>query len=159
MKVLKNPSTGSPISTIVKVGGESREYKIKVGETLAFEDEVADTLKSIYGFLEEVEIPQVPSGGKFKCPHCEFTNATKVAVLGHMRTHKGLEERGVEIESGSSAVSDVPEAQGKPVLSPLQKREIERAKESGGEIPEFGKDKDGVPWYGPGLEDDDLASG
>ena len=154
MKALKNPENGADVTTIVRKEGQSREYSIKVGETLIFDDSVAKDLLTRYQFLEEVEIKQERATGNYKCPHCEYGHVSKIAVLGHMNGHKDLEKKEI-IQLGTELPTVTP-VEGKPVLSPMEEREIKKREDRGDEIPDRGVDKDGVSWYGPGLEDDDL---
>jgi len=115
---------------------------------------VAKDLLTRYQFLEEVEIKQERATGNYKCPHCEYGHVSKIAVLGHMNGHKDLEKKEI-IQLGSELPTVTP-VEGKPVLSPMEEREIKKREDRGDEIPDRGVDKDGVSWYGPGLEDDDL---
>ena len=148
MIILKNPDNGAPISHIVN----KSEYKIAVGETVPFTDEVGLVLKGIYGFLEEVDVPQNKLG-KFKCPYCEFTSDVQLGVIGHMRSHKDKPQAQAEKVTEETVVEP---AQGKPVVSlEEQKRKEQEEIYSDPEIPKGeAKDRDGVEWVGQGLEKD-----
>jgi len=56
MKVLFNPKNGADVRTSFRGSDENSGhfFEIKVGETLRFDDNVADFLVSTYGFLRDV---------------------------------------------------------------------------------------------------------
>ena len=148
MIILKNPDNGAAISHVVN----KSEYKIAVGETVPFTDEVGTVLKGIYGFLEEVPLPQ-DKLGRFKCPYCEFTSEVQVGVLGHMRSHKDKPQAPVEKVTEETKVEP---AKGRPVVSLEEQRKKEQEEVyADSEIPQGNAtDKDGVEWVGEGLEKD-----
>jgi hypothetical protein len=111
MKILRNPTkldiidyrieeiefdqNGKPLidskTGKFKWTGNTLEWSIKAGETLEFPDYVADYLKGIYGFLEEVkekkegvvEASKEPTG-KIVCKYCGQTFKTPMNLAMHM---------------------------------------------------------------------------
>lgn len=155
MKALTNPENGADIDHVFRNSqGISKKYIFKRGETLAFDDEVANFLLETYGFLQVPEVKVV--GNKFKCSECDYTSELKVAVIAHGKGHKKEGKEATFIEVGGFA--DTKVSTGENVISPLHARDYERSRERGDDLPSIGrdgKDVDGVAWYGKGLEDDD----
>lgn len=147
MIILKNPDNGAPIDTVI----DKKQYKMAVGETLAFDDQVGAYLQGIYGFLEKVTVVQ-DTAGKFKCPHCEYTNEAIIGVYSHLRfNHKDQPKAKPEAVGGQ----EVKQAEGTPIVSlEEQKKKEEQEFFDDAVASAAGKDGDGVSWYGKGLEKD-----
>lgn len=179
MIILKNPDNGAPIAHVVT----GKEYSLAVGETAPFQDEVGRVLLEIYGFLEEVVIPTVlekevvsevevkPKGILYKCPYCPHTHEKKIGIFGHIRGNHRNEPKADPITisiSGEPDVAgtsvnvvpvDMKPKEGKPVVSleEKQKKQFEDFyRDASGEgVGVSGReDKDGVEWYGGGVEKD-----
>lgn len=162
MITLKNPENGADIKDIIRVGEKTKEYVFKVGELFSFDDEVAKVLLEKYGFLEEVggqaskieESSSVPVQAPalkealekpvYKCPHCEYSSIHKIAVIAHNKIHKDINK---DIQA---QLENVQIADGKELNTGLNIED-----KANDNLPESGtKDRDGVGWYGQGLEDD-----
>lgn len=151
MIILKNPNTGAPIIDFVV---DKTSYKFAVGELGAFQDNVGENLLKTYGFLERVEL-QADSGGKFKCPQCEYVNERRIGVLGHMRGHNNPDLKPGQVLKDQTG-PDVKEVVGIPVVS-LEDKLKARDQEAYADLgvaPAGVIDKDGVEWTGAGLEKD-----
>ena len=131
-------------------------YTLAPGEIKKFRVDVAEYLLKKYQFIVKVkpeEIEKVLKENKekkFKCEYCAFQTDTRVALTGHTRTH------GVTDET-KKILDEIPEAgpdafvigaessdSGKLEYTPLEKEGIP---EKEGTV-----DKDGVEWYGEGVQ-------
>jgi hypothetical protein len=130
MKVIKNPENGAPIRDFLY---QKRLYDLSVDEKKLFEDEVAQELLTTYPFLEEVNLE-----GEFKCQYGDFASDTKVAVIGHERSHK-----------------EAPTTEkGKEFITPQEKVDAEKEGLYDMLPAEGQTDQDGIEWTGKGLEED-----
>lgn len=132
-------------------------WDLPVGELKKFPDDVADALLRHCEFLTEVTKDNYESVKKamevkqFKCRYCDYETNTKIALIGHAKTHK-------DIEAEDSFLSTIEEAGPKRAQSMVQ-RGAQTPDEREG-IPSGGtkyapqNDKDGVGWYGEGWSED-----
>lgn len=148
MKILKNPDNGAPIGKNKLFVINHAGYKLDVGETMAFEDNVADVLLATYGFLEEVKVETV-AGGKFKCPYCEYVSDEHIGVYGHMRANHKDQPKAKPEQATTTSLEEVPKAKGKPIISLQEQRE-----RADSEFYEEQQLKATGDFYGPGLEKD-----
>ena len=147
MKILFNPENGAVIKDINLNGhiffNPEEKEEFKPGDLLQFEDKVADQLKELCGFLQELtpkEAKHILDKKKevplFKCdyPECNFSTNTKIALLGHKRTH--VENLPIKIVKSEATIS-------------------EKKEDDGRETYERGEEEDRrAGLYGPGLEID-----
>lgn len=135
MIVIKNPENGAPIKNFLY---QKKMYSLGVGDQRGFEDVLATNLLDTYAFLEKVD-----TEGKFVCKFGDFISDKHIAVIGHERGHK-----------------EEP-AEPPTFVTPQEIQDAEkRALYDQEGIPQSeGVDKDGVAWYGEGLETDtDMSS-
>lgn len=92
MKFLHNPINGAPIDKLYfKSTLYFKDEPFGVNTVIQVEDDVADFLVRIYGFLkvitkeEALELSKKPKE-QFTC-ECGFTTTTKIALIGHKRSH------------------------------------------------------------------------
>lgn len=139
--ILKNPDNGAEIKTIIT----GQQWLVSVGSVKNYPEEVGENLKERYGFLEEVESEATleEKDGVYKCSACEYSNTTKIAVLGHMRSHNKLDLETVE------------DAQPVGTVAP---RVVSRSSSpiTDADLPN-GADKDGVTWYGEGVQEENNS--
>ena len=118
-----------------------------------FPDDVGRALLKHIGFLVEVtsknidKIKTMMADKKYKCEHCEFTTDTKIAFISHMRTHGKGEDEEVLKDIGEANPSRKYEGYKKPKSAPVIETEVGIPPKEGPQ-----KDKDGVEWYGEGIE-------
>lgn len=152
--ILKNPQKGADL---VEVNSKGYLWTFKVGDVWEFPNDVAEDLLNRFGFLQEVKRKPEPEVKEklvegeeiYYCSVCEYENKTKVAVVSHLKKHKG--DKKEEIKKAEP----VAEAVANPGLSqmrPTAKRSGNDEPTLGGDVPESGKtDKDGTSWYGEGY--------
>lgn len=152
MRRIRNPHTES---VKIRYGnpGNAIGYEIRAGEVGEFNDqqnEIADYFLETFGFLVEMEV----GNDAFACSKCGKNcknNAGKSVHEKHCQVvarsavmqipDKNSKSRS-EMESAS--FNDMPE-----IASGQEKTEV-----IGGRVQKIVYDRDGVGWYGPGLEDD-----
>jgi hypothetical protein len=170
MKIVYNPKDGAPISSFISQGVMLETHYPdgyeKPDGTIAkgmaqYNDFVADEILETYTFLSELtpekakELLARPDDPRFKCdfPNCDFASTAKIAVAGHKKTHAK------EIAEAKEPVVDsslIPIAGGKRVPSIAERKEM-RDNGRGADIPN-GADKDGVDWYGEGVQVENRSS-
>src|SRR3972149_4051139 len=129
---------GAPIKDFLF---QKKMYALGLGETKTFDNPVANRLQQTYPWLEEVKLE-----GKFTCKYGDYANDYKVAVIQHEKQH--TEEPKTE--------------EGEEFVTPQEIADKERASrltDPEGIPYGEGVDKDGVPWYGEGLQTDDEYMG
>ena len=120
-------------------------WEFPVGKTLEFDDEIGQDLLSRYDFLEKVkaseeaQVLEVAEG--FGCSRCEYTNKTKVAVFGHIRSHGGEK---VDFERAE------PVGDAKPGKTLFEAR-AEVIRRNNPEESTLTTEEQSVGLYGPGL--------
>lgn len=155
MKFILNPVNGAPIRDVVDFHGRpwfvSKNNEVfEPGQILQFEDDIASFLKQTFGFLEEIEETNLPkvveaiADKQFVCEEegCVFATNTKVAFIGHQRSHKQTKEmsvRGTDIPVATPSTKDEYE----------KKTEVDRQKQIDSEGA-----KDGL--YGEGLVEERI---
>ena len=129
------------------------KWDLKAGQMLKFPDDVGHAMLRLANFTIEVKkdnydkIKAEIEEKKFKCDKCEFETNTKIAYLSHFRTH----EKSEALESTDGIEDATPKVE--------YKEEVEK-KNPEADIPQGGtkfnpaNDKDGVGWYGGGVERD-----
>ena len=151
MIILLNPKKpkGSDISGFMAKGAAVEDHK--TGEIKQYEDSIAKALVKTFEFLEELTPQQAekylaePKVGEFKCEYCDFSTDVKVALAGHMRSHKN------EIAKANEPAIDPNKI---PVAQTTQVRPPQRQNDP----TQNGKDKDGVEWYGEGVQELNKSS-
>lgn len=112
MKVLVNPEDGAPIKN-VQVRGATVLFKDEPFETDTMkkvDDEIADDLLSLYGFLKVLETKEdieaylkEKKNRAFKCDKCPEAFSVEIALKGHQRKHQSedkiVDELGIEVLS------------------------------------------------------------
>lgn len=139
-------------------------YAIAPNELKKFRSDIADYLLRKYRFLQEVkpdrvdEVLKEMKEKKYKCQLCDFATDTRVALAGHMKSHK-LSEEAQEIlakipetkpeafvvgaehsGTGQTEFIDAEQAEGVPTTfsdDPRRKGPV---------------DREGVEWYGKGVQ-------
>lgn len=157
MIVIYNPKNGSPIRDIF----QQAQYSLGVNELAKFPPQVAHYLKNKFHFLRQIspeditavkdEMRELP----FKCEYCEVEYETEQKLNAHKLGKHKLSKESKEILDG------IPEAKptGKVIVPQKSddKMRIVSPEEMEG-IPVEGKDRDGVEFYGGGLETDTPPS-
>lgn len=144
--IIYNPKTGAAINYV----WAKKKWALAVNEMKKFPKEIADQLLLTYPFLEQVDIKNIKDIKKrmkvnpYKCKYCKFETDQKIALIGHLRSHD-ISEEDEKLLSGIESAGTI-DAEPKKILS----------EEEVGGIPSKGEDKDGVEWYGPGVESDNL---
>jgi hypothetical protein len=164
MKIIYNPKDGAPISQFIYNGIQLETHypdgalmpdgKIARG-LVQYEDEVAETLTETYLFLQDISVEQAkeildrPDEPKWECdfPDCGYKTTAKVALIQHSKKHE--KDRAI----ARTPLTDlIPVASGKRVLSLAEKKKMQdNTVGLGADIPN-GTDKDGVDWYGEGVD-------
>lgn len=140
--ILKNPDNGAEIKTEIL----GQKWIVPVGTTKNYPDEVGLDLKERYGFLEEIdnnEIKVVELADGFACSECDFTSKAKIGVLGHMRSHNKEEIK--EVEEATPVGKVTPRLVGQ-THEPVGEMDLPN-----------GMDKDGVDWYGEGVQEENRS--
>ena len=143
--ILKNPENGATIETTMR----GKKWFFPKNTVQKFDDEIGRELKAIYGFLEEVATVEkanavvIPEG--FKCSICEFQSKTKIAVLGHIRSHP----EGVE----TIEAKPVGEASKRPTLYEARNARLQ------GDDSDLNRQYPQVEFYGEGFEETSMATG
>lgn len=160
MKIIFNPLKGKPIGAGYNdfvYEGEKIEAHLP-GEVKQYEENKAQTLLDIFGFLTEVtpdeakKIAETPKQGTFKCKYCDFSTDLKVALIGHTKKHK--EE--VAKENAPRIDPDIVPVAGGERITP-QRSERESSVNEKAMNPSDGVDKDGVVWYGGGAVEENRS--
>ena len=161
MKILTNPHT-QDVHIVYGPHGHGQKYTIKSGETVAFSEEetpVADYFIEIYGFLqvEEKTSTLVDNSNPLACQWCGYIAKSKLGRLSHERHCKEKKEK-VIIEVTPEKTTRVISRIDKEIAGfgnvdkiSVGKKEVEVI---GNRKQEIVYDRDGVGWYGPGLESD-----
>ena len=154
-KALYNPKDGALIKGFV---WSHARWDLKINEMKKFPDDVGAALLKHFEFLVEVtpkNVKKIEDGitaKDFKCPNCESSFTSRIALTGHTRTH-------ALSEAEKTMLDGIPEAESKGeykkptkpgIMSPSETEGIPK----GGTLQSPSADKDGVPWYGAGDEDD-----
>ncbi len=134
-------------------------WSLKVNEVKKFPDEVGAAMLRNLGFLVEVtpknieEIKKIMAEHQFHCPECTFTTDTKVAFVSHVKSHGITEEH-------TKMLGEIEDAQPRKKYFGIKKQKSLSPEEQEG-LPDTSlgsaKDKDGVEFYGGGLEEDDRS--
>lgn len=179
MRYIHNPKeANAPIKTVY----DGAIYEMKPGQTLAFTEDqydLADYFLNTYGFLKELDQKKVAKKkvGKLICPICGRECKSQLGYNAHVkaceRRHQKKKEEVVEEEGG---IENVAEAKPKKVLVAPKKIDRSAAEDEGfvdmpqlargkavkevigGRVQEVVYDKDGVGWYGPGIQRDFVPS-
>jgi hypothetical protein len=158
MIILNNPSAGADIFEFIF---NHRKYTHKVGETYTYTDEVGEFLMVTFPFLVRINEEVAEAKGNFKCPLCEFENSEVLVVVNHMKSGHPDAPKGLKLERIKKPGTLPQEATGENFLSYAEKkRQQEEALYNLPDIPKDAgkKDKDGVEWYGGGVETDDPGT-
>lgn len=163
MKIIYNPQDGAPISNFIfnNVLVDTHypdRYEMPNGKLanglVQYDDFTGEEILETYQFLKELsaeqakEILERPEDPRYKCgfKDCDFATDTAVALSGHKKKHAK------EIEAAKDPVVDpslIPVAGGKRVMTIAEKQKMMNNGDV--DIPN-GSDRDGVEWYGEGVE-------
>ena len=158
MIIVYNPPNGAPVQNFIFKGSVVEPHL--VGELKQYEDTIGRELVDTFGFLQILDqiaakaIMDAPKEPKFKCEYCDFKTDKNIALMGHMRKHAD------EIKQRSEPVVDpsiIPVAKVSNVVNNEDGNDIRQSLQSGKDIPN-GEDRDGVSWYGTGLQEDNSFS-
>ncbi len=157
MKLIYNPRkyNGAPCVDIIDYPFAGGTYTIKKNSVMRCEDDnLAKALLENFGFLEQIKVEQLPEIQKemedkdFKCEYCNKEFETEQKLHGHIL---GAHKLSAENEA---ALKDIPTIGSKNSVAPTQPKESIDASEG---IPNKGKDRDGVEWYGEGVQEDSVS--
>lgn len=170
MKIIYNPKDGAPVRGFVYKGieidphypdGYHYQDNSVANGLMQYEDEIAESLLETFEFLQVIsqeeaqKILERPKNPEIKCdePGCDFTTMHKVALAGHKKKHDSEKAviQGVPVVDPKL----IPVAGGKKIQSLAEKKKM-MDNRVGTDIPN-GTDKDGVDWYGEGLEVDNRS--
>jgi hypothetical protein len=163
MKIIYNPKDGAPIVGFIFDGKQIAshypdryEYQTRDGRKISnglmqYSDIVAEEALERFGFLQEFSEQQAKDllarpDKQYECEEkgCDFVTGTKVALIGHSKSHK----KDVKTEETAFDPSLIPVADTATSL-PLANRAVLDDNE---EVDiKNGPDKDGVDWYGDGA--------
>lgn len=128
-------------------------WSLLAGEMKKFPEDVGGAMLKHIEFLVEVtkenfdKIKAEVEEKKFKCDKCDFETNTKIALISHYRTH----EKTSALDDTAGIEDASPQGEYRPV------QEVKNTEEG---IPKGGtkfnpvNDRDGVGWYGDGMERD-----
>jgi hypothetical protein len=161
MKIVTNPHTAD-IHIIYGPHGHGQKYTIAAGKSVSFSDEetpIADYFKEIYDFLqvEEKLSPLVDNSNPLACQYCGYIAKSKLGRVSHERFCKEKKEKVIIEITPEKQVRVVSRIQdeianfGNTDKLSAGKKEVEVI---GNRKQEIVYDRDGVGWYGPGLESD-----
>lgn len=153
MKIVYNPENGQDCANYLFEKSEIEG--IKTGELKQYEDLVAEDMIERWGFLqiltadEAKKIIEKPKAKEFKCQYCNKEFDIKLALSGHMSTHKAEIEEAAKPAmdpniipiAGSTQVSSATEASQPKQIDPTTN----------------GTDRDGVEWYGDGVKEQNSS--
>ncbi len=153
MKILYNPKLGADIKNYW-LG--QKKWNIPKNSLFRCEDDaIARIFLDTYGFLRDVKpeeistVKQEMEAKDFICEHCKEAFSTEQKLRGHMLGKHKLSEEHEKMLDGI------------PMLDPMGTVSLQERTQVTGDvaegIPEKGKDKDGVEWYGPGVEKDTIS--
>lgn len=164
MKALYNPKTietdngaTENQANIYQFTWSHVKWNLKVGESKKFPDEVGEALLRTYPFLIEVtksnykEIEEKRTQKRFACKSCDFQSDLKPAFIAHIKTHK---EVGGDADFLSGVEEAMPEGKFVKPTGIVQTPEQTAGIPSGGTKDNPAYDRDGVGFYGEGLQTD-----
>jgi len=134
-------------------------WDLKVNEVKKFPDEVGEALLRTFEFLMEVtpkniaEVRKMQEDKSFKCDSCSFETDTKIALAGHKKSHGVSEET-------SKLLGEIDEARPEGTYKGYAKEakpSIEAQEGIPSTVAGNVTDRDGVEWYGEGLEEETLV--
>ncbi len=154
MKYLYNPiEDGAPISGFTF---NFIKYNHDVGKILQYEDDVALALVENYGFLQdlsksEVEQKLAQVKNPFPCQYCEKSFTEKIALSGHLRSHKDI----IEAKESPLDPSLVPLADGTPtnVFQGPQVAQMQRTANPDQQAQLKDDETENSNFYGPGFSE------
>jgi len=129
-------------------------WSLKAGEMKKFPDDVGTAMAKQINFLILVDkdnydkIKAEVEEKKFKCDKCDFETNTKIAYISHFRTH----EKSNALENTDGIEEAIPQGEYRGTTKVVQNPE--EGIPSGGTKFNPIDDKDGVGWYGEGVERD-----
>lgn len=155
MKILYNPKTGSDIKDYWFA---QKKWNIPKNSLFRCEsDTIAQMFLDTYGFLRDVKPEEVATVKQemetkdFICVHCKEEFSTEQKLRGHMLGKHKLSDEHEKMLDGIPVLDAGQES------IPGDRKQVTGDAAEG--IPEKGKDKDGVDWYGPGVEKDTISPG
>lgn len=160
MKTIKNP-INQAVQITYGPDGHGKVYKIEAGAMMAFPKElypVADYFKSIYDFLEVTEQAEPKKNtNPLACQYCGFVAKSKLGLLSHERAcgQKPKEEVKVTTPTIESRVANEVKNFGNidGLGVGVVKQEL-----IGNRVQTVTQDREGVSWYGPGLQADFIPA-
>lgn len=146
MKALYNPTQEAPVKTIFN----GSEYELPCGETLVFEDDVANFLKDTYGFLEEVDSDGAEEQEEVEKPKIKLARRAKPRSVVKRPAVKTNDYGYAQdaLDRGENG----PNEDKNPPTDPEDRLSLDTINS---EVASK-KDKDGVEFYGPGVERDTI---
>jgi hypothetical protein len=154
MKTITNPSNVD-VSVIYGPPGKGKEFTIKAGETALFSKELdgaANHLLNTYDFLTvKEEKSEAEKEDKLTCRYCGYIAKSPLGKSSHERWCDKRENLEVKEVPKKPRHSEIVENFGNTDGLGVGTAKVE---EIGGRNQNIVYDRDGVGWYGPGLEDD-----
>jgi hypothetical protein len=129
-------------------------WSLKTGEMKKFPDDVGAAMLRQINFLIEVtkdnydKIKAEVEEKKFKCENCDFETNTKIAFISHAKTH----EKTNKLDNSDDIEEAAPIGEYRGTSQTVNNPE--EGIPSGGTRFNPVNDKDGVGWYGGGVERD-----
>lgn len=149
MKIVTNPHTDA-VSIIFGPPGAAKKYTIESGKSASFPDEandVADYFLETYGFLTvETKQGEAPKVNKLSCQYCGYIAKS---AFGRQAHERHCDKKTVE-NKVNPAIEEIKNFGNTDGLSSGQVV----VEEIGGRSQKVTYDRDGIGWYGPGLEID-----
>jgi len=152
---------GRPSGKLIE---KSKLYRLGINELKKFRTDIADYILGKYGFLQEIKPDEVDrvlkemKDKQYKCKLCDFETDTPIALKGHMRSHKLSEE-------AQKVLATIPEAKpeayvvgaefsGSGQTEFIRPEAMEGLPQTSSDDPRTkgAEDRDGVEWYGTGLQ-------
>jgi len=160
MKTIFNPHT-EDVSVVYGPAGHGQKYTIKSGESVLFTDAnepVANFFIETYGFLKVTsEEVLVDNNDPLKCQYCGFPAKSVFGKRSHERFCKGKTEKVIieiapdktirPLNRVSSEIANFQNTDGVGIGTETEEMVGNRKQK-------IVYDRDGVGWYGPGLESD-----
>ena len=147
MKIVRNPQSRATIQSFLfkkRIYGSDERALLPIGQMKPFPDEFADALIGVYDFLAEES-----QEGKFICKYGDYVSESQTGCNIHEKKHEKRIAAGEEKVSDNSEEFITPQEE----IEAEKQKQIELVTQDGIPVGE-GTDKDGVGWYGAGVEEE-----
>ena len=136
-------------------------WELKVNELKKFPDDVGEAILRTCEFVTKVdksnlaEIDEIRKVKEFQCKHCEFGTNTRIAFVNHVRTHNKMKTKEEGFLSEIEPSKPIGEYSGMDKSKKMSPEASEGIPKGGTKYNPI-SDKDGVGWYGAGVEKDTV---